>query len=126
MLYVKIIVTELSNKEVSKSYRLHALQLIPFMFIYNTELTLKLYTDTNTLIPLCQNFFSSLKKYTETEQYRICIYGITSLIGMDHEKLPDVIKSGKENPNKHFANPRICWNVYLNTYRHAQNPRITY
>lgn len=94
VVFVKILVTELSNKDISKSYRLHVLLLVAHMFIYNPHLTLKVYTDTNVLIPVCQNFFSSLKRYTEVEQFRGLIYGITSLIKVETESMPDVIKSG--------------------------------
>lgn len=94
ILFVKILVTELSNKEISKSYRLHVLLMVAYMFIYNTPLSLKTLTETNVLIPVCQNFFSSLVKYTEIEQFRCLIYGITALITTEAEHLHDVIKSG--------------------------------
>jgi DNA integrity scanning protein DisA with diadenylate cyclase activity len=94
ILFIKILVTELSNKEISKSYRLHVLLIVAYMFIYNSPLTLKMLTDTNVLIPVCQNFFSSLTKYTEIEQFRCLIYGITTLISTDAENLHEVIKSG--------------------------------
>jgi hypothetical protein len=93
MHFIRILVTELSNKEISKPYRLHVLLLIAYMFTYNSKLTLKILNDIKVLIPVCQNFFSSLKKYTETEQFRGLIYGITSLINTDDDLLPAIIKS---------------------------------
>lgn len=92
VVFIKILVTELSNQESSKSYRLHTLQLLSHLFIYNAELTLKVLAETNTLGPLCSSFFSSLLKFTEVEQLRCLIYGIVSLLKVDFEKLPDLIK----------------------------------
>jgi predicted transcriptional regulator len=57
-------------------------------------MTLKLLDEYKILVPICQNYFSNLKKYTETEQFRNCIYGITALVKMDINSLPDLIKSG--------------------------------
>lgn len=57
MLFIKILVTELSNKEISKPYRLHVLLLVAYMFTYNSKLTLKVFNETKVLIPVCQNFF---------------------------------------------------------------------
>mmetsp|Transcript_8248 Transcript_8248/g.9350 ORF Transcript_8248/g.9350 Transcript_8248/m.9350 type:complete len:94 (+) Transcript_8248:804-1085(+) len=50
----------------------------------------------NMLIPICQNFFSSLKKYGDVEQLRNLIYGVSCLIKTDVEALPDVIKAGMQ------------------------------
>jgi len=93
ILFVKILITELSNKEISKAFRLHVLQMVSYMLIYNVPLTLKTFTETNVMTPVFQNFFSSLHRYSEIEQFRNLIYGITCLITTDFENLPDMIKA---------------------------------
>ena len=94
ILFLKILWNELSNKQASKSYRLYSMQLLAYLFIYNSKLTLKTLTEMGMLIPICQNFFSSLRKYDDPDQLRSLIYGITCLIKTDVDALPDVIKAG--------------------------------
>lgn len=94
LLFLKILCNELSNKEASKSYRLYCMQIVAYLFIYDSKLTLKTLTEMQMLIPIWQNFFSSLKRYDDQDQLRCLIYGITCLIKTDVEALPDVIKAG--------------------------------
>ena len=94
LLFLKILCNELSNKDASKSYRLFWLQLAAYLFIYDSKLTIKNLTELGMLIPVCQNFFSSLRKYDDGDQIRVLIYGITCLIKTDVEFLPDIIKAG--------------------------------
>lgn len=89
--FIKILCTELGTKGISSAYRLHSLTLISHCFIYNAPLTIKILTDLKVILPVCQNFFSFLRKFSEVEHLRSLIYGITSLIKM--EELPDMIKA---------------------------------
>mmetsp|Transcript_1573 Transcript_1573/g.1383 ORF Transcript_1573/g.1383 Transcript_1573/m.1383 type:complete len:93 (+) Transcript_1573:386-664(+) len=65
--------------------------MIAHAFLYDATKTLTILTELQALIPVCQNFFSFLTKFTEVEHYRSLIYGISALIAA--EELPDVIKS---------------------------------
>ena len=89
--FVKILCTELSQKEIHREYRLHILTLVSHLFIYNTTLTLKCLEELKVMIPVCQNFFSFLSKYSEADHFRSLIYGISTLIGT--EELPEIIKT---------------------------------
>ena len=94
MLFIKILVNELSNKNITKGYRLHVLQLTSYLLIYNAKATFTALQEVNIIIPICQNYFSSLRKFNDTEQLLNLIYGITSIIQLEIDDVPDIIKNG--------------------------------